>query len=330
MLKVFEMFSGYGGASFALKKAKIKYKTIGFSEVDSVAIQCYKQNFPSIKNFGDCTKIIPNELQDFDLLTAGFPCQPFSEAGRHHGIHDTRGTLFHDIIRIAKAKQPSYMVLENVKGLTFKNHQGTLKTILKEIDQIGYNCKYQVLNSRDYGTPQNRERVVFLCINKSINRLIQFPKKEKLRLYLKDLVLKNVREEYNLKPSSRKFKKDKFPKKDKFNQHQIISVAIRNKNRAKHQYKGLKYGSFPVELHLRFNKDFGVSYAVKLARHEYMVADMSLNKIRYLTPVECFRLMGFFNDEIHLEGISRTNQYKLAGNGWDINLFSKIFKAFLT
>tara|TARA_B100000945_G_C20336374_1_gene575098 strand:+ start:71 stop:1072 length:1002 start_codon:yes stop_codon:yes gene_type:complete len=328
MIKVFEMFSGYGGASFALQKANIKFKTIGFSEIDKVAIKCYQNNFPKVKNFGDCTKIKPSEIEDFDLLTAGFPCQPFSEAGKHKGVNDTRGTLFHDIIRIAKVKKPTYMVLENVKGLTFRNHQKTLHIILEEIEKTGYNCKYKVLNSRDFGNPQNRERVIFLCVDKSLKQTIQFPKKEKLKLYLKDLILDKVDEHFFLKNANRKFTKDKYPKINFFNKNDIISVAIRNKNRAKHQYKGLKYGSFPVELHLRFNKDFGVSYAVKSATHEYMIADMKLENIRSLTPIECFRLMGFFKDEINLDGISKTGQYKLAGNGWDINLFSKIFKSF--
>mgnify|MGYP003134828698 CR=1 FL=1 len=330
MIKIFEMFSGYGGASFALKKAGIKYKNIGFSEIYQAAIKCFNTNFPHVKNFGDCSKINANELEDFDLLTAGFPCQPFSEAGKHKGINDTRGTLFYDIIRIAEIKKPKYMVLENVKGLTFSNHTNTLKTITDEINRIGYNFKYRVLNSRDYGTPQSRERVVFLCAQKSLNKVIKFPEKTPLNLFLKDLTLKDVPKEFYLKPSHRKFVKDLFPTKDLLNQDHIISVAIRNKNRAKHQSKGLKYGAFPVELHLRFNRDYGVSYAVKSSRHEYMISDMNLNGIRYLTPEECFRLMGFFNDEIDLSSISKTAKYKLAGNGWDINLFSQIFSSFLT
>ena len=88
----------------------------------------------------------------------------------------------------------------------------------------------------------------------------------------------------------------------------------------------MPYGTFPRELHLRFNRDIGVSYAVKSATHEYMVADINLNNIRHLTPKECFRLMGFFNDEIDLSGLNEGAKYKLAGNGWDINLISKILK----
>ena len=109
----------------------------------------------------------------------------------------------------------------------------------------------------------------------------------------------------------------------------MISVAVRNKNRAKHQHTGLPYGSFPVEHHLRFNKDYGVSFAVKSARHEYMICDLDLKNVRYLTPEECFRLMGFFNDEINLDGLSDTAKMKLAGNGWDVNLFRQVLHSLL-
>ena len=326
MITVFEMFSGYGGASFALKKANLNYKTVGYSEIDKTAIKCFNNNFPGIQNFGDCRNINPVRLPNFNLLTAGFPCQPFSGAGKHLGIYDTRGTLFHDIIRIAEAKKPDYIVLENVKGLTFNNHKKTLQIIIEEINRIGYSVNYKVLNSKNYGTPQSRERVVFVCIKSSINNVFKFPNEETLTIFLKDLILNDVPKEFYLKQNRRKFKKDKFPL-NKLNPNEVLSVAIRNKNRSKHQIRGEKYGSYPIDLHLRFNKDIGVSYTVKSAYREYMISDINLNNIRCLTPKESFRLMGFFNDEINLKGISKTGQYKLAGNGWDINLFSKIFKS---
>jgi DNA (cytosine-5)-methyltransferase 1 len=329
MIKVFEMFSGYGGASFALRKANIDFQTIGFSEIDSVAIKCYQNNFPHVTNYGDCKKINPQKLPDFNLLTAGFPCQPFSGAGKHQGAIDTRGTLFYDIIRIAEFKQPEYIVLENVKGLTFKNHNHTLQIILKEIIRIGYRVNYKILNSKDFGTPQNRERVIFLCQKNEIKKKILFPKKEILTIFLKDLVLNNVPNKFYLSRKKIFFETDKYPEQDLTTTNNIVSVAIRNKNRSKHQHQGLKYGTYPIELHLRFNKDIGVSYAVKSASHEYMISDLNLVNIRKLTPQESFRLMGFFNDEINLSGISQTGQYRLAGNGWDINMFSKIFKSFL-
>jgi len=338
VIKLFDMFTGYGGAEHALKKAGINYETVGFSEIDNLAIKCFQTNFPNVKNYGDCTKIDVKDLPDFDLLTGGFPCQPFSEAGKHKGELDIRGTLFYDIIRIAEYKTPKYLLLENVKGLTFETHKQTFNKILSELDRIGYKVNWKVMNSKNYGTPQSRERIFFACVRKDINNLFQFPEKEELKIFLKDLIMKDVDEKYFLSTKKLKtFKKDRYPKnyenqqnllRDDFNSH-VVSVAVRNKNRSNHQNKNLKYGSFPVELHLRYNRDIGVSFAVKSAVHEYMIADMDLNNIRHLTPKECFRIMGFFNDEINLDGLSNNAIYKLAGNGWDINMISKIFKILL-
>jgi DNA (cytosine-5)-methyltransferase 1 len=332
-IKVFEMFSGYGGASFALKMAKIPYQCIGYSEIDKDAIFCYNNNFKDVPNFGDCNNINPDDLPDFDLLTAGFPCQPFSEAGRHGGINDTRGTLFYDIIRIAEHKKPSFLVLENVKGLTFEPHRKTLSIILNELDRIGYNVKYNILNSRNYNTPQSRERVVFLCARKDMQYNISFAKPTVLKRFLKDLVYKDLVDpkldfEKTWKPG---FSRDQFPELNRKldPSAEVISVAVRNKNRAKHQHTGMPYGSYPVEHHLRFNRDYGVSFAVKSARHEFMICDLDLQNIRYLTSVESFRLMGFFKDEINLIGLSEAARMKLAGNGWDVNLFRQVLSEFL-
>lgn len=323
MIKVFDMFSGYGGAEFALNKAEINHKCIGFSEIKKHAIKCFEKNHPGIKNYGDCTKITVSDLPDFDLLTGGFPCQPFSEAGKHKGELDIRGTLFADIVRIAEMKKPKYMLLENVKGLTFQNHKKTFDKILSELDRIGYKVYWKVMNSKDYGTPQSRERVIFVCFRKDIDNGFEFPKKEPLKIYLRDLIEKDVPEKYKFTEKRfNGFLKDRFPSGD---EEHIVSVAIRNKNRSKHQQLGVPYGTFPKQYHLVFNKDLGVSYAVKSASHEFMVATMKLENIRGLTPKECFRLMGFFEDEINLEGLSESQKYDLAGNGWDINLISKVF-----
>ncbi len=301
MIRVFDMFAGYGGAEFALKKAEIDHKCVGFSEIKKHAIKCFEKNHSGIKNFGDCTTINPHELPDFDLLTGGFPCQAFSEAGKHKGELDTRGTLFHDIIRIAEVKKPRWMMLENVKGLTFKNHKKTFDKILSELDRIEYEVYWKVLNSKEHGTPQSRERVFFVCFRKDIDKVFEFPEKEKLKIFLKDIV-------------------------ESKSEGTLVSVAWRNKNRSLHQHRGEKYGTYPKEYHYQYFKDVGVSFAVKSSLHEFRVGKIDdLENARDLTPKECFRLMGFFNDEINLEGLSESNKYDLAGNGWDINLVSKIF-----
>ena len=221
MIKVLELFAGYGGASFALKKLGIDHEVVGFSEIDKYAIQCWKQNHSDVKNYGDCTKINANELPDFDLLTGGFPCQSFSNAGNMKGELDTRGTLVYDIIRIAEVKQPRYLLLENVKGFTFKKFKETFNKVLSELDRIGYNVYWEVLNSKEYGTPQNRERVWFVCFRKDIdqyNKLTNpfiFPKKKELKLFLKDILEDNPDYKYNLTESNIKTINRNFGSKGK-------------------------------------------------------------------------------------------------------------------
>ena len=129
-LTYFELFAGYGGGGFALNKAGIASECVGFSEIKPHAIKCFQANHKGVKGFGDCTQIEPSKLPDFDLLTAGFPCQPFSEAGTRKGEMDIRGTLFNEIMRIAEVKKPKYMLLENVRGLTFRNMKDTFDKIL--------------------------------------------------------------------------------------------------------------------------------------------------------------------------------------------------------
>lgn len=132
---------------------------IGYSEIDKYAIQIYQKHFPKHKNYGNITKIKADELPDFDFLCGGFPCQSFSIAGKRRGFYDTRGTLFFDIARILKSKKPTRFLLENVKGLISHDDGNTFKTIIATLIELGYDVQWQVLNSKDFGVPQNRERV---------------------------------------------------------------------------------------------------------------------------------------------------------------------------
>ena len=167
MIKTFEMFAGYGGASFALKKAGIDFACVGFSEIDKYAIQCYNQNHKgycgnpesNIVNYGDCTKINPHDIPDFDLLTGGFSCQSYSVAGKGLGLNDLRGQVIFDVFRIIKVKKPTQILLENVKGLLSKKHFPVFEMILEELSKLGYDVDYRVFNSKEHGIPQNRERV---------------------------------------------------------------------------------------------------------------------------------------------------------------------------
>lgn len=136
---------------------------IGFSEIDKYASAIYQKHYPEHKNYGDITKIDTKDLPEFDLLVGGFPCQAFSIAGKRKGFGDTRGTLIYDVLRIAKAKEPMFLLLENVKGLVSHDGGKTLEVILESLQELGYYVNYEIRNSKDYGVPQNRERIFFLC-----------------------------------------------------------------------------------------------------------------------------------------------------------------------
>ena len=189
-MKYLSLFSGIGGFELGIKQAherlldnqpktsKLSAKPnirgdngnslqgtptcIGYSEIDKYAIQIYQKHFPEHKNFHDITKINADTLPDFDLLVGGFPCQAFSIAGKRRGFDDTRGTLFFEIARILKAKKPRNFVLENVKGLLSHDGGRTFATIIATLTKLGYCVEWQVLNSKNHGVPQNRERVIIV------------------------------------------------------------------------------------------------------------------------------------------------------------------------
>ena len=138
-----------------------QHTCIGYSEIDKYAIQIYERHF-NHKNYGDATTINATDLLDFDLLVGGFPCQAFSIAGKRGGLDDARGTLFYDIARIAKEKRPKHLLLENVKGLLSHDNGRTFKLIISTFAELGYNLEWQVLNSKNFGVPQNRERVFII------------------------------------------------------------------------------------------------------------------------------------------------------------------------
>ncbi len=306
-MKILELFSGYGTASFALKQLGIDFEIIGYSDIDKYANQCFKQNhwrnMPfSLDEFGtnythelgDVTKIDPNKLKDFDLLTGGFPCQAFSVAGKGLGELDARGTLFNEIIRIAEVKKPRYMLLENVKGLLSKKHAPTFEKILSELDRIGYSVHWKVLNTKDYGIPQNRERIFFVCFRDSEDLELWkgFPGKEDWNILLKDILEDNVDEKYYLKD---------YTVKRLLNNGQGFRSKIN---------PGVGSCLF-ASMH-------------KVSRGMDIIKDSK--GYRKLTPLECFRLQGFLNDEVILDGLSNTQKYKLAGNGQSVNVVRKIFE----
>ena len=148
---------------------------VGYSEIDKYAAETYQKHFKDHKNYGDITTIDEGALPDFDLLVGGFPCQAFSIAGKRRGFDDTRGTLFFELARIIKEKRPSYLLFENVKGLLSHDEGRTFRTIIATLDELGYNCEWQVLNSKNHGVPQNRERVFIIGHLRRTRRPQVFP-----------------------------------------------------------------------------------------------------------------------------------------------------------
>lgn len=158
-MKCLSLFSGIGGFDLALQNQG--HEIIGACEIDRWARQVFRKQFPGVKIYEDATKINPKELPDFDLIAAGFPCQAFSIAGKRRGFEDTRGSLFFEIVRIAKEKRPRYLLLENVKGLLSHDKGETFRVIISTLDEMGYDVEWQLLNSK-YFVPQNRERIFII------------------------------------------------------------------------------------------------------------------------------------------------------------------------
>jgi DNA (cytosine-5)-methyltransferase 1 len=305
-LRLFEAFAGYGGASFGLKRAGIEHCTVGFSEFDKFAAALYAKNFPNVENFGDITSIDPSDIPDFDLFTGGFPCQPFSQVGLGLGEADTRGTLFHDIIRICAVKRPKHILLENVKGLRTNRHGHTFKTIVNELAKLGYDVVAEVLNSKDYGIPQNRERIWIYGYQGQLPLTFTLaPEKSELKLKFKDFLDKN--------PDDKLF----------LSEQQI--------DRLKELY-GLDFivdEPSCVDLYNKNIRKDGVSVTILEPHHNKMrIAHPPVNgqlQVRKYSVQEHFRLMGFNDNEIDFDDQSYQQLCKRAANGWDINITSKIF-----
>ena len=155
-IKVFSVFSGVGGFEQGLDD---RFEVIGFSEIDKYANQVLKYHYPNIPNYGDITKINWNDIPDFDLLTGGSPCQDLSIAGKRRGLAGARSGLFMEYIRILHHKKPKYFIWENVKGALSSNYGFDFAVVLNEFSEAGYNLWWQVLNAKDFGVPQNRERI---------------------------------------------------------------------------------------------------------------------------------------------------------------------------
>jgi DNA (cytosine-5)-methyltransferase 1 len=310
MLSVFESFSGYGGASFALKKIGVPHKIVGYSEIDKYAIKIYDANHNDIPHYGDITKINPETIPDFDLFTGGFPCQSFSSAGLGLGENDVRGTMFYYILSILSIKRPPLVLLENVKGLLSKRFKNTYNKIITELEKLGYMVFVKLLNTKDYGIPQNRDRVwIFATTSKNYENNFDFtPPKvitPKISLYLDpnpntDLYLSNDQ-------ISRLIEIHHVD----FDVPEPLCLDVYNKK--------IKYDAIcPTLTEPHHNS---IRIVEPMNNNKYIVRKLSID--------EQFRLMGFADGEINYTNLSYTQLSKRAANGWEINLVSLILKTIL-
>lgn len=165
MITFADIFCGIGGfrkgIEDAAKELNLPVKCVFSSEIDKNAVKIYEKNFGETPS-GDITKIEARDIDDIDILCGGFPCQAFSIAGKQRGFNDARGTFFFDLARIAAEKRPKILFFENVKNLLSHDKGRTFATILLTLDELGYDVEWQLLNSKDFGVPQNRERVFII------------------------------------------------------------------------------------------------------------------------------------------------------------------------
>lgn len=293
-LKFIDLFCGIGGFRLGFESAG--FKCVFSSDNDKYAQETYAKNFGEIP-YGDITKIDPvKDLPDFDILLGGFPCQPFSISGKKLGFEDTRGTLFFYICKIIKAKNPSVVVLENVKHLIHHDKGRTIKVILNTLKDLGYMINMKLLNAKDFGVPQNRERVFIVATR---GRYFDFNQMQtqptpKLKDFLEtngDFEFLN-KNEYTLidEPKVQRDSGLKF-------------VGYRNKN-------GWKKGVRPNTQHLsRVHRQPNRIYSVdgvhptipsQETAGRFFIYIPKLKAVRKLTLKECYKIMGFpTNYKIH-------------------------------
>ena len=341
-IRYFSMFTGVGGFELGLgnirpnespipsrpeelhntKNECIKWKCVGMSEWDKYSNQVLKYQFPNIKNWGDCTKINPSELPDFDMLCGGFPCQAFSIAGKRRGFEDTRGTMFFEVARILKVKRPKIVLLENVKGLLNHAKGETFRVILQTLDELGYEVQWMVLNSKFFGVPQNRERVLIIGNLRGERRSEILP-------------FQGINNETN-EQSPIKFKQyDPHNKGHHSQEYRVYETdSIRPTIRSSQSGFKIKAVLTPDRPNKRQNgrrfKEEGEPSFTLTGQDIHGVTDGI--KIRRLTPTECCRLQGFpddwneygIDDKGNKVKMSDTQRYKQMGNAVTTNVIKAI------
>lgn len=302
-----DLFAGIGGIRQAFQS--VGGKTVFSSEWDKAAQVTYRANFGEIPS-GDITKIPSTDIPAHDILLAGFPCQPFSQAGLKRGFADVRGTLFFDIARILKDKRPKAFMLENVKQL--RGHDGgrTLQVILEVLNKLNYYVPApEVLNAYHFGLPQNRERIIIVGFNKDLLPRRYHPfgypeRKISEKTHVGQILEKQVPPEYTITD-------------------RMYAGHIARKARNKQNGKGFGFclfdgaSKYTSTISARYYKDGS----------EALISQHNKNP-RMLTPRECARLQGF--PDSFLIPVSKRNAYKQFGNSVAVPVFQAVAKAMLS
>jgi len=300
--KIIDLFAGIGGIRLGFQKVFGKKASFVFSsEIDKYAQKTYYENFKDLPK-GDITQIKEEEIPKFDILLAGFPCQPFSNAGLKKGFNDTRGTLFFDIARIIKYHKPKVVFLENVKG--FKNHDkgNTFKVVKNTLEDMGYKVFAEVLNARDFGVPQNRERIYIIAfLDNKVD--FEFPKGTKVNTKVGDILLENVDSKYTIS--------DKL-------------WAGHQRRKKEHQAKGNGFGYSLFNHNSKYTSTISARYYKDGS--EILIEQIGKNP-RKLTPREAARLQGF-PDDFKIP-VSNTQSYKQFGNSVAVPVIEAIAKNIL-
>lgn len=354
ILKVGTFFSGIGSPEQALVNLNLDHEIEFACEIDKYARETYLKNFNPKKMYEDITSLKMKDLAYVDLLVFGFPCQAFSLAGRRGGFDDTRGTLFYDALRYLIKHKPRYFIAENVKGLVNHDNGKTFRTIIDCIaktenyqfsmmpfDNLGYHIHYKVLNTKDFGIPQNRERIFIIGIREDQDNNFNFPAKTHLKLQLKDILEDNVDEKYFL--SQRMVDgiyKSNFMERKPMDVNGICktlkvggdtpcfkdvrSGALRTWPRTNNPDKDREMGR---SKRLEVRSD---NVANSITTHEcdsLVVTPKNTKNIRRLTCIESERLQGFPDN--FTAGVSDTQRYKQLGNTITVNVLQSILNNLL-
>ena len=226
MIKLLSLFSGIGAFEAALRRGGYQFETVNYCEIDPYASKAYSQIHGISEDFNlhDVRQVNTLLMDNINLMTWGWPCQDISVAGKQRGFKDndgnlTRSGLFFQGLRILTELQPEYAIAENVKALTGKKFTAEFETVLTSLDKAGYNNYWKVLNAKDYGIPQNRERVFIISIRKDIDTgTFTFPEKQELKLRVKDILENSVDEKYYINTDKAKELIKKFIENNQINE----------------------------------------------------------------------------------------------------------------